>query len=76
VQIIATGGVIMATTRTNGIGIYSEITDGPFFPKVVEKVAVAIPRAEIRMYAGAGHVPHVTHPEQYVALATEFIRAA
>ena len=48
----------------------------PFFPMVVEKIAAAMPRAEIRTYAGAGHVPHVTHPEQYVASVTEFIRAA
>jgi len=45
----------------------------PFFPKVVEKVAAAMPQAEMHTYAGAGHVPHLSHPEQYVGLVTEFL---
>jgi pimeloyl-ACP methyl ester carboxylesterase len=45
----------------------------PFFPKVVEKVAAAMPQAEMHTYAGAGHVPHLSHPEQYVGLVTKFL---
>ena len=48
----------------------------PFFPPVVERVAAAMPRAEMRTYAGAGHVPHVSHPEQYVRVVAEFITRA
>jgi pimeloyl-ACP methyl ester carboxylesterase len=45
----------------------------PFFPKVVEKVAAAMPQAAMHTYAGAGHVPHLSHPEQYVGLVTKFL---
>jgi pimeloyl-ACP methyl ester carboxylesterase len=45
----------------------------PFFPPVVNRVAAAISHAETRTYAGAGHVPHLSHPEEYVRVVTEFI---
>ena len=45
----------------------------PFFSKVVEQVVAAMPRAEMHTYAGAGHVPHLSHPEQYVRLVTDFL---
>jgi pimeloyl-ACP methyl ester carboxylesterase len=45
----------------------------PFFPLVVGQVAAALPQAEIRIHGGAGHVPHQSHPEQYVRLVTDFI---
>jgi pimeloyl-ACP methyl ester carboxylesterase len=44
-----------------------------FFTLVVERVAAAMPQAWMRTYAGAAHVPHLTNPEQYVRLMTEFI---
>lgn len=45
----------------------------PFFPLVVDRVAAAMPHARMRTYAGAGHVPHLSHPEEYVRVVTEFI---
>jgi pimeloyl-ACP methyl ester carboxylesterase len=45
----------------------------PFFPRVVEKVAAAMRRAEMRSYEGAGHVPHLSHPELFVRLVKEFV---
>lgn len=45
----------------------------PFFPPVVSRVAAALPAATTRTYAGAGHVPHVSHPAEYVDGVTEFI---
>jgi pimeloyl-ACP methyl ester carboxylesterase len=44
-----------------------------FFPKVMDKVAAAMPHAVMHTYAGAGHVPHLSHPEQYAGSLTEFI---
>ncbi|MGH7472109.1 MAG: alpha/beta fold hydrolase, partial [Longimicrobiales bacterium] len=45
----------------------------PFFPPVVNRVAAAMPKAKTRTYAGAGHVPHLSHPAEYVRVVTEFI---
>jgi len=45
----------------------------PFFPLVVNRVAAAMPGARTRTYPGAGHVPHLSHPAEYVGLVTEFV---
>ena len=56
------------------------ITDGdqspPFFPAVVEHLVGALPRAERRTLTGVGHVPQLTHADDYVALVREFAAAA
>jgi pimeloyl-ACP methyl ester carboxylesterase len=44
----------------------------PFFGAVLGKLAGALPRATRATIAGAGHVPHVSHPNHYVRLVTEF----
>ncbi len=46
----------------------------PTFAPVVAKIAGALPKAEVVMYPGAGHIPHVTHPDAYVKMITAFIR--
>jgi pimeloyl-ACP methyl ester carboxylesterase len=48
----------------------------PLFGPVLDRLAALLPHAVRRTYGGAGHVPHVTHPEQYVAEVTAFARAA
>jgi pimeloyl-ACP methyl ester carboxylesterase len=45
----------------------------PFFPLVVERVAAATPKAKVHTYSGAGHVPHLSNPEEYVRVVTGFI---
>lgn len=55
------------TLLTNGDG------SKPEFPAVVAKLAETIPRGERRTLAGAGHVPHLTHPADYVTLTLEFL---
>jgi len=45
----------------------------PFFPMVVEKIAAVIPHAERKIFAGAGHVPHISHPVEYVNSLSNFI---
>lgn len=46
-----------------------------FFPLVVDRIAGALPHAETHTYAGAGHVPHLSHPEEYLRVVTRFIEA-
>ena len=38
----------------------------PLFAPVMERVATALPHAARHTFAGAGHVPHLSHPREYV----------
>jgi pimeloyl-ACP methyl ester carboxylesterase len=46
----------------------------PFFPAVVSKLVRAIPAAEEWVFAGAAHLPHVSHPAEFVATISKFVR--
>jgi len=52
------------------------LTDGSaspsFFPLVIEKIKDAIPHSKQLTIQGAGHVPHMSHPEKYVEVITNF----
>jgi len=45
----------------------------PFFPVVMDKIAGSLPDVQRKTFAGAGHVPHLSHPTEYVKALTEFI---
>ena len=45
----------------------------PFFPLVIDILARALQHAERATIVGAGHVPHMSHPEQFVALVSTFL---
>ena len=55
------------------------ITAGGLSPPIYEPVERVLtrllPQARHKTYAGAGHIPHVTHPEEYLAAVVEFIDA-
>jgi pimeloyl-ACP methyl ester carboxylesterase len=42
----------------------------PFFRDIVGSVGEAVPDVQVETFAGAGHVPHRTHPEQWVSVVT------
>ena len=44
----------------------------PFFPLVMKQIAQTMPRAVTRTFPGAGHVPHLSHPDEYVTTVTNF----
>jgi len=46
----------------------------PTFAPVVAKLAAALPRATVRTFEGAGHIPHVTHPSVYAEAVLAFTR--
>lgn len=56
------------------------VTEGgqsaPFFRLILERVAAALPRAQRHTFAGAGHVPHLSCPEEYVEVVGGFVRSA
>lgn len=48
----------------------------PFFPMVVDRLAQALPRAKRHVFPQAGHVPHLSHPQEYVTVVAGFISQA
>lgn len=46
----------------------------PAFAPVVAKLSGALPHAQIVTLPGAGHIPHETHPDAYVAAVIDFTR--
>ena len=45
----------------------------PTFGPVIARLASVLPRAECATLPGAGHIPRVTHPKDYVDAVTAFI---
>jgi pimeloyl-ACP methyl ester carboxylesterase len=48
----------------------------PLCRAVVERLAQALPQAELKVYLDAGHQPEWTHPEDYVAVVSAFLTSA
>jgi pimeloyl-ACP methyl ester carboxylesterase len=44
----------------------------PFFLMVLDLIAKAIPNAQRRTFEGAGHVPHLSHPKEYIEVVKGF----
>lgn len=44
----------------------------PLFATVIARLAAAMNSAEVRTLPGAGHIPHATHPAEYVAVISRF----
>jgi pimeloyl-ACP methyl ester carboxylesterase len=44
----------------------------PMFHSIARMIAASIPGAEELLFPGAGHVPHITHPSEYVEAVTTF----
>jgi pimeloyl-ACP methyl ester carboxylesterase len=47
----------------------------PWFPVIIQRLGEILDQSEHHVYRGAGHVPHMTHPEEYVRTVTDFIDA-
>ncbi len=48
----------------------------PAFKVVVEKLAGAIPGSKVFVFDGAGHMPHISHPDRFVATIGEFAKSS
>jgi pimeloyl-ACP methyl ester carboxylesterase len=49
-------------------------TESPsFFDAILDIIADAVPRAQRYTFRGAGHVPHVTHPDDYAMVIGAYI---
>ena len=48
-------------------------TESPqLFPAVIAELAKLVPEARVEVLEGAGHIPHATHPAQWIARLTAF----
>jgi pimeloyl-ACP methyl ester carboxylesterase len=47
----------------------------PMFAPIVDQIATALRAADLHVFPTAGHIPHVTHPEDYVAAIRGFVGA-
>lgn len=47
----------------------------PIYQPVERRLARLLPQARRKAYAGAGHIPHVTHPEEYLSEVVGFIES-
>jgi pimeloyl-ACP methyl ester carboxylesterase len=45
----------------------------PFFGIILDRIATALPHAQRHTFRGAGHVPHLTHPDEFVRIVGGFI---
>ena len=45
----------------------------PMFAPIARMIAEALPQAEVLTFAGAGHIPHATHPREFTEAVTAFI---
>jgi pimeloyl-ACP methyl ester carboxylesterase len=45
----------------------------PFFGVILEQIVAALPHARLHTFRGGGHVPHVTHPDEYVEVVSRFV---
>jgi pimeloyl-ACP methyl ester carboxylesterase len=48
----------------------------PWFPAINRRLSRTLKNSKRHVFAGAGHVPHMTHPQDYVKTVTDFIRGA
>jgi pimeloyl-ACP methyl ester carboxylesterase len=68
----------MDTTALNGFSAPALLTVGdqspPYFAPVMERLAATLPHAQRWTYTGAGHVPHLSHPQDYLQRVTAFLR--
>jgi pimeloyl-ACP methyl ester carboxylesterase len=46
----------------------------PLFAEVLSRLADVLPNCEVVSFAGAGHAPHLTHPDEYIESIGAFIR--
>jgi len=55
--------------------LLSRGTESPvWLATILDRLAATLPQAQRQTIEEAGHVPHVTHPQQYLASLTRFIR--
>jgi pimeloyl-ACP methyl ester carboxylesterase len=64
-----------ALASTNVPLLLTHGTESPLlFPAVIAELAELVPEARVEVLEGAGHIPHTTHTEAYIARLIAFHR--
>ena len=59
---------VVALAGTSVPLMYTYGTEGPrWFRVIIDELALLVPGARVEQLSGAGHIPHATHPDQWVA---------
>jgi pimeloyl-ACP methyl ester carboxylesterase len=68
------GSVDAATLAATTVPLlFTSGSESPsFFSAVIGELALLVPTARVATITGAGHIPHATHPEQWVATLLAF----
>src|ERR687897_570784 len=45
----------------------------PFFGAILNKIVEMLPHAQRHTFRGAGHVPHLTHPDDFATIVASFV---
>ncbi len=46
----------------------------PFLGAILDRIAAALPQAQRHTFRGAGHMPHLTHADEFVKVVTDFVQ--
>lgn len=66
-----------ALSRFSGPALLTGGDQSPiWFSAILDRLGATMKKAQRRTYAGAGHVPHVSHPADYVKTVTDFIKSS
>jgi len=70
----ALGADLDSLARVSAPGLLTHGEQSPaFFAPIVERLGRLLPNARQRLLSGTGHVPHMTHPDEYVPGVRDFL---
>jgi pimeloyl-ACP methyl ester carboxylesterase len=62
-----------ALARTTVPLMFTYGTEGPqWYQAIIDELTLLVPAARVEVITGAGHIPHATHPDQWVATLHAF----
>ena len=69
-----TGSIDAAALATTTVPVLlTHGTESPgLFPAVIAELVKLVPTARVEVLEGAGHIPHATHPEEWIARLLAF----
>lgn len=70
--------VDLSALADSGVDVRLSVGDSspPFFGAVADHIACVVPQATVEVLKGPGHVPHLTHPDVFVAAVRRWLDSA
>ncbi|MEZ0064422.1 pimeloyl-ACP methyl ester carboxylesterase [Streptacidiphilus sp. MAP12-20] len=64
-------------SRYTGPTLLTKGTESPpWFATITARLSSALPQAQTHTFEGAGHIPHVSHPDAYAERVTSFVEGS